>query len=1328
MRYPGMYFVVGCLCVSFSASAVTGSSPSAITHLETVSPALQAVTATGEKNLSATFSEPMLAPGVIVPGNYAVSGLGAGTLAPLPTTVSGGPASVTLDWASGEMRHGVPLTLTASGVRDALGNPINPAANSASCNGLGTAPVFSDLTVMPPEAAAGDTVTITFSVSETLQADPEVTVNGHPATAPYGKADGYSYEYEVQESDAPGMAQIEISGADLAGNLGALSDNDALEIIQDVEGLPLPGWPWAALLLLALGMVFLVRRRFIVEAPSQALCEKMGLFPPRTSKSLDGSLHRDTLSGLQKTNPARGGNCPAFFGPDASARKNRGLTQAQRSGDVSVPGFCPDTDARKKFGTASGVLQSLVQWLKRLRAPEAVPFFALLLACSWAFADAPVVSNVVLTQSPNATSTQVDIYYDLVAPNGPCAITVTLSRDGGADGYSYPVTSVTGDLANVTTGTGKHIVWDLRADYPEENLPNARILVTADDAAVLVRYYRDDDEDLFGQSGDSQLLAAPAAPYTAIQGADCDDTDPNVNPNMTEVCCNGKDDDCDGTTDNAATCTFTLTYLAGAGGAISGTTPQSLYNCEMGTEVTAVPDPGYHFVDWSDGVMTASRTDGTLTAPLTVTANFALNTYTLTYLAGPGGAISGPTPQTVNHGASGTAVTAVAQGGFAFTQWSDGVLTAARTNTNVTTNITVTAGFAPLVEYFRDDDNDTWGLDGDSVWAVGPAVPYTASIPGDCDDTDANINPGAPEVCCNGKDDDCDGTTDNAAACTFTLTYLAGTGGTISGTTPQDLYNCEMGTEVTAVPDTGYHFVNWSDGVLTAARTDGNLTTDLTVTANFAPNTYTLTYLAGANGSISGPTPQTVNHGANGTAVSAVGSGSYVFNQWSDGSTQNPRTDTNVTANITVTANFVNAAPVVSSFAINSGGSTTMPLAVTLNNTATNSPTEYMASESATFSGASWAAYGTEPGFTLSFGVGTRTVYFKARNGKGESPVVSDTIFIVPNTVSVGAGTFSMGRTSAGDDNTYGGTDELPVHSVTLGAYQLGKYEVTNKEYCDVLNWARAQGYLYSDAAGTPWAGTGSIYAGGAGFLYLIVSFASTDCNIQYSGGVFSSKTKVGLPGSTNYSMDTHPMVCVSWYGSVAYCNWLSQWQGLTRCYNMSAANWPLTVAPPTSGGYRLPTEAEWERAAAWNGTKHWIYSFMSDTNPSGTANRCNDGNSGTYDNPLGLTTIPYTSPVGWFNGTNVNPNGSVTTVNSPSPVGAYDLSGNVWEWCHDWYSSTYYSGGSMTNPTGPATGSIRVVRGGGWRTYFYDCRSAGRFISTPSSSSDFFGFRLSRS
>jgi len=151
----------------------------------------------------------------------------------------------------------------------------------------------------------------------------------------------------------------------------------------------------------------------------------------------------------------------------------------------------------------------------------------------------------------------------------------------------------------------------------------------------------------------------------------------------------------------------------------------------------------------------------------------------------------------------------------------------------------------------------------------------------------------------------------------------------------------------------------------------------------------------------------------------------------------------------------------------------------------------------------------------------------------------------------------------------------------------------------------------------------------------------------------------------------------------VAFCNWLSEKEGLTPCYNLST--WALTV--PYPNGYRLPTEAEWERAAAWDGSKHWIYGSLSDTLTDNA--RCNYWGRA---NPLGLTSYPYTSPVGWFNGTNVSPNGSVQTVNSPSSVGAYDMSGNVWEWCHDWYGSSYYSGGAMTNPVGPGSGGKAAV------------------------------------
>ncbi|MBW7864696.1 MAG: SUMF1/EgtB/PvdO family nonheme iron enzyme, partial [Candidatus Hydrogenedentes bacterium] len=526
-------------------------------------------------------------------------------------------------------------------------------------------------------------------------------------------------------------------------------------------------------------------------------------------------------------------------------------------------------------------------------------------------------------------------------------------------------------------------------------------------------------------------------------------------------------------------------------------------------------------------------------------------------------------------------------------------------------------------------------------------------------------------------------------------------------------------------------FVQWSDGVLTAARTDLNVTANISVTASFAVNTYTLTYTAGANGSITGTTPQTVNHGADGTEVTATPDTGYHFVQWSDGLPMASRTDLNVTANLAVTAEFEPiSAPELTTLSLNSGDTATSNPAVTLNNTCAGSPTQYMASEDPAFTGASWATYGTAPTFTLSIGVGARTVYFKVKNAIGESGVASDSIFLEPQTVSVAAGTFDMGRTSAGDDAAYGQANELPVHSVTLGAYQIGKFEATNQEYCDVLNWALAKGYLRT-AANAAWAGTGSIYAdadgAGAGTAtVLLVNPTDSTCNIQFGSGVFTPKTRTGLPGTTSHSMAPHPMVQVSWWGAVAFCNWLSEMRGLASCYDMNTAGWPLVIAPPAPGGYRLPTEAEWERAAAWNGTKHWIYGFSSDTLTGKNRVNYNDSNP-NYVNPLGLTSAPYTSPVGWFNGTNTSPNGSVTTVNSVSPVGAYDMSGNVWEWCGDWYLDTYYSGGAMTNPTGPGTGSDRVLRGGAWNHNFSNCLSARRNYYTPAYTNLNSGFRVSR-
>lgn len=145
---------------------------------------------------------------------------------------------------------------------------------------------------------------------------------------------------------------------------------------------------------------------------------------------------------------------------------------------------------------------------------------------------------------------------------------------------------------------------------------------------------------------------------------------------------------------------------------------------------------------------------------------------------------------------------------------------------------------------------------------------------------------------------------------TRTLVYTAGSNGSISGSASQTVAQGGDGVAVTAVTDAGYHFVQWSDGSTDNPRTDTNVMDNISVEASFLINTYTLTYVAGSNGLLTGNRTQNVTYGDDSNMVTAVPDTGYHFGQWSDGSTDNPRTDTNVMADITVTAEFpINQAP-----------------------------------------------------------------------------------------------------------------------------------------------------------------------------------------------------------------------------------------------------------------------------------------------------------------------------------------------------------------------------------------------------------------------------------
>jgi formylglycine-generating enzyme required for sulfatase activity len=205
--------------------------------------------------------------------------------------------------------------------------------------------------------------------------------------------------------------------------------------------------------------------------------------------------------------------------------------------------------------------------------------------------------------------------------------------------------------------------------------------------------------------------------------------------------------------------------------------------------------------------------------------------------------------------------------------------------------------------------------------------------------------------------------------------------------------------------------------------------------------------------------------------------------------------------------------------------------------------------------------------------------------------------------VLIPAGSFQMG-------SLYGESNERPVHDVHVDSFYLDKYLVTNSDYARFLN-------LF-----------GNQKEGGEKWLDNEGPVASFLCKIQKKNGLFVPKR----------GYENHPVIKVSWYGARAYARWL---------------------------GKRLPTEAEWERAARGNlEGKKYVY---------GDTISIDQANVGGFH---------ATTPVGSY---------------PPNGFGLYDMVASVWQWCSDWYDPKYYSRSPERNPRGPESGSEKVLRGGSW-------------------------------
>ena len=309
--------------------------------------------------------------------------------------------------------------------------------------------------------------------------------------------------------------------------------------------------------------------------------------------------------------------------------------------------------------------------------------------------------------------------------------------------------------------------------------------------------------------------------------------------------------------------------------------------CNHGTEVTltATPNEGYHFVKWSDGETTPTRTI-TVTDNVTLTAEFAINIYTVTLIA-ENGTVTGAGEY--EHGIEVT-LTATPNEGYHFVKWSDGDTNPIRTIT-VTDNVTLTAEFVINI-YTVTLIAENGIVTGAGEYEHGTEVSLTATP-----------NEGYHFV----KWSDGETTptrtitvTDNVtltaefAINVYTVTLTA-ENGTVTG---DGEYN--HGTEVTltATPAEGYHFVKWSDGNTNATRSI-TVTSNITLTAEFAINVYTVT-LTAENGIVTGAGEYV--HGTEVTLTASPNEG-YHFVKWSDGDTNPTRTIT-VTDNVTLTAEF----------------------------------------------------------------------------------------------------------------------------------------------------------------------------------------------------------------------------------------------------------------------------------------------------------------------------------------------------------------------------------------------------------------------------------------
>lgn len=274
------------------------------------------------------------------------------------------------------------------------------------------------------------------------------------------------------------------------------------------------------------------------------------------------------------------------------------------------------------------------------------------------------------------------------------------------------------------------------------------------------------------------------------------------------------------------------------------------------------------------------------------------------------------------------------------------------------------------------------------------------------------------------------------------------------------------------------------------------------------------------------------------------------------------------------------------------------------------------------------------------------------------------------------------------------------------------------------MTLVKAGSFAMGDETGELWDGTRPVHEVTLSYDFLIGTYQVTFDEYDR----FTLATGRHALYDFGWGRERRPVVNLTWWDMVDFCNWLSLREGLKPAYNadhelIDAAGRPTTDVKLVEG-YRLPTEAEWEYAASGGharepGARRFLFPG-SDLIDEVAWYSGNTGDEWVFKGSA--TMVDYSMHgAALYEGRSTQPVG----LKKPNELGIYDLGGNVWEWCHDWYAE--YDGSPKLDPVGAADGHVRVIRGGSWIFGANDCRTANRYWRGAYDKNFRIGFRIAR-